>query len=325
MLIGGRLHNFALGGCVAALVFVCGFVSSVAQPKDQPPAAAQQQQAAPEEPKASQPGTPPAAKETNAAQVTNTPEIAKDDKSKAAKYRSPCGDTDDDRQADLCEQQRMSSAAESAAYYAFLQLIFGGIGLVFVVASLLFAGIAAFSARDAAIAATEAARIARNAERPYLTPFVPKLKNWTEAILEANEFKVMEVHLDITNVGKGVGFIKGYAIAHEICIEGKQGNVPLTVQDGFSMLPLREDGELDAGAAFDVFQISADDRLAMIEFDRSLYIYGYTRYSDLFGIVRRSGFMFEFIPDKLHPEKSSFVMCNSAKWWHDEEEKPQKT
>jgi hypothetical protein len=323
MLIGGRLHNFALGGCVAALVFVCGFVSSVAQPKDQPPAADQQQQAAPEQPKANQPGAVPAAKEPDAAQIANAPEVAKDQKGNATIYKSSCGDTENDRQADLCEQQRMSTAAERAANYALWQLVVGGIGLGAVALSLVFAGIGAFAARDAAKAGTEAARIARNAERPYLTPFVPRLKNWTEAILEFNEFKVMEVHLDITNVGKGVGFIKGYGIAHEICIEGKQGSVPLTVQDGFSMLPLREDGELDAGAAFDVFQISADDRLAMIEFDRSLYIYGYTRYSDLFGIVRRSGFMFEFIPNKTHPEQSSFVMCNSAKW-HDEEEKPQK-
>jgi hypothetical protein len=169
MSFSGRLHIIALGGFLAALV-VCFAATSVAQPKDQPDPATQQQQAAPEQPKASQPGTPPAAKEPNAAQVANPSEVAKDDKSKPAKYRSPCGDTDEHSQADLCEQQRMSSAAESAAYYAFLQLIFGAIGLVFVVASLVFAGIAAFAARDAANAATNAARIARNAERPYVTP-----------------------------------------------------------------------------------------------------------------------------------------------------------
>lgn len=212
MFISGWLHHIALRGCQAAFIVASVYAApSIAQPKDQPGATAQQQQAAPEQPKASQPGTPPAAKETNAAQVTNAPEIAKDDKPKLAKYRSPCGDTDDDRQADLCEQQRMSSAAESAAYYAFLQLIFGVIGLVFVVAGLLFAGIAAFAARDAAQAATEAARIARNAERPYLTPFEPELRNWTEGILEFNEFKVMEVHLDITASARGLVSLAGTA------------------------------------------------------------------------------------------------------------------
>jgi len=60
-------------------------------------------------------------------------------------------------------------------------------------------------------AATEAARIARNAERPYLTPFEPELRNWTKAIEEFNPFELLEVHLDITNIGKGVGFIESYA------------------------------------------------------------------------------------------------------------------
>lgn len=88
-------------------------------------------------------------------------------------------------------------------------------------------------------------------------------------------------------------------------------------------MPLRDDGKLDAGAPFDVFQINAEDRLAMIEFDVSLYVYGYVRYSDLFGIVRRTGFMFEFIPNKVHPEKSTFVMCRHP-MWYDQEEAPKK-
>jgi hypothetical protein len=217
---------------------------------------------------------------------------------------------------------------DAAGFFAFISaLVVGGQAAMFFIQlrymriGMRDATIAAKAARDGAAAATEAARVARNAERPYLTPFTPELRNWTESILESNEFKVMEVHLDIKNIGKGVGFIKGYGIAHEICIDGRQGSVPLTVQEGFSMMPLRADSELDAGAAFDVFQISADDRLAMIEFDRSLYIYGYTRYSDLFGIVRRSGFSFEFIPNKTQPEKSAFVMCTNPLWYDEEEPK----
>lgn len=321
MSIGSRLHDFALGGWVAALV-VCFAATSVAQPKDEPQTTAQQQQAAPDQSKAGQPGTPPAAKETDAAQVTNTPEVAKDDKAKATKYRSPCGDTDDDRQADLCEQQRMSSAAESAAYYAFLQLIFGGIGLVFVVASLLFAGIAAFSARDAAKAATEAARIARNAERPYFIPYEPNLKNWDWSILKSDEFAVMEVHLGIENVGKGVGFLIGYGIAHEFFGgETPSGNENIITHRNVGKLPVSPDAIFNAGAAYDVFQIPAKTRLEMLDYKTTLYVYGYVRYSDLFDIKRRTGFMYQYIPDQKSPDVGVFAIVQHPQWY-DREERP---
>lgn len=144
----------------------------MAQPKDQPDATTQQQQPTPKEAQPHQPGTPPTAKEANPAQVIDPAKIPKDEQPKPAKYRSPCGDTDDDRQADLCEQQRMSSAAESAANYAFLQLIFGIIGLAFVVAGLLFAGIAAFAARDAAKTAEAALTISRETSENQIRPYV---------------------------------------------------------------------------------------------------------------------------------------------------------
>ena len=215
---------------------------------------------------------------------------------------------------------------DAAGFFAFVSaLIVGGQAVMFFLqlrymrVGMRDATTAAKAATQGAIAAADAARIARNSERPYLTPFEPELRNWAESILENDEYKVLGIHLDITNIGKGVGFINGYGIAHEICREGQQGDVPLTICDGFSRMPLREDGKLDAGAPFDVFQIFATDRLAMIEFDVSLYVYGHVRYTDLFGIVRRTGFMFEFIPDKIAPEKSTFVVCRHP-MWKDEEE-----
>jgi hypothetical protein len=84
------------------------------------------------------------------------------------KYRSPCGDTDDHSQADLCEQKRMSAAADRAADYGFWQLIIGGAGLVAVALSLVFAGIAAFAARDAAVVAAEGAEHVKRVDRAYV-------------------------------------------------------------------------------------------------------------------------------------------------------------
>jgi hypothetical protein len=177
-------------------------------------------------------------------------------------------------------------------------------------------------ADSAAKAAEESAKHLRNAERPYLTPFDPELRFFERAISPTDHTGgYVEVHLDITNIGKGVGFIKGYGIAHEICIAKTVGNKSLTIRDQFARTLLGPDGKLNAGAPFDVFQIERGDADAMMKFEKSLYVYGYVRYLDLFNIMRRTGFMFEFIPLLTEPEKSKFVMRPSP-WWYDKEEEP---
>jgi hypothetical protein len=98
---------------------------------------------------------------------------------------------------------------------------------------------AAYAAKQGAIAAADAARIARNAERPYFTPFVPELRFWEKAILEKNPFQLLEVHLDVHNIGKGVGFLDAYGIANEICRTGQQGKKALAIRNEIARMPVR--------------------------------------------------------------------------------------
>ena len=130
----------------------------------------------------------------------------------------------------------------------------------------------------------------------------------------------MHVNFDIENIGKGPGFILGYGIAHEICVAEKQGSVPLTTRDGFARMVVSADAKFRAGAAYDVFQISDDDREAMLKFRKTLYVYGHIRYLDLFGVTRTTGFMFEYIPSREAPDDSVFAMCPAPNWWFDREE-----
>jgi hypothetical protein len=46
------------------------------------------------------------------------------------------------------------------------------------------------------------------------------------------------------------------------------------------------------------------------------------RYTDLFEMTRRTGFLFEYVVNRDAPEKSVFVMCPDA-MWYDIEEKPE--
>jgi hypothetical protein len=176
-------------------------------------------------------------------------------------------------------------------------------------------------AKAAAEAAVDAARIARNAERPYFTPFVPELRFWEKAILENNPFQILEVHLDVNNIGKGVGFLASYGIAHEICRDGRRVSKPLAIRNEIARMPLRADARLEAGAPFENLQNTAEERLALIEFKAALFVYGYVRYYDLFGIFRKTGFMFQFLPNKHFPDQSTFVMYPDALWYDEEEPK----
>jgi hypothetical protein len=158
------LHHIAVRGFLILILFAS---ASFAQEPSEPNASANQQQSTTEREKSDETRAAPADQETRSQnEIARKAGVAESKKPDSKIYRSPCGNTEDHDQADLCEQQRMSAAAERAADYAWLQLIVGGFGLALVVVSLVFAGIAAFAARDAAIAARDQARLtAETAER----------------------------------------------------------------------------------------------------------------------------------------------------------------
>ena len=217
---------------------------------------------------------------------------------------------------------------DAAGFFAFISaLVVGGQAVMFFIQlrymriGMREATIAAEAANNGALAATDSARIARNAVRPYLTPFGPELRNWTKAIKESNPDQVLSVYLDITNIGTGVGFVKSYGIIHEIRSSGEPGSVAPQVRDGMGRMPLRPDAVLETEAAFYHFQISAGEQLAIIKFKKALYVYGYVRYFDFFGIFRRTGFMFEFIAADMGTDKDSFIIRPHPMWYDEEKSK----
>lgn len=229
-------------------------------------------------------------------------------------YRAICDQPKDREHADLCQQWRVAEAADT-------QALLNVLGLMLIAGTLFFTAWTARAASRAAQAAVESSQIARKAQRPYFTPKDPELKNWARAIREFNEFQHFETWMDIENVGEGVGFLHSYGIAHEIVLLGKPfGSKELTVRGDIGRMSVAHDAYLKLGAALDAFQLDPADRLALINFDKTLYVYGYFRYFDLFGAYWRSGFMFEYIPNKDDPDKSSFVICPHPMWYDREED-----
>jgi hypothetical protein len=297
---------------------------SLAQEPHQPTATADEQQPATERHKSDDARITPTTKDAQNREIIDTKEVAKDEQPKPPKYRSPCGDTDDDRQADLCEQKRMSAAAERAADYAWWQLWVGGVGLGFIIASVAFAGIAAFGARNAANAAAEQVRIMRRADRPYLMPRDPELRNFPDARSGDAVASALQIRFSIENLGKGIAFLDGYGIAHEVCQAGRQGNENLTIRSEFARLPITSGGLWSAEAAFDIFGLSQDQTSKVVSGEHTLFVYGSLHYSDIYGVFRHTGFMFSYSLNVRDAEKSFLVMIPNHVWWHDIEEVAEK-
>jgi hypothetical protein len=138
---------------------------------------------------------------------------------------------------------------DATGFFAFVTaLVIGGQAVMFFIQlrymriGMRDATIAARAARGGAIAAADAAQIARNAQRPYFSPFSPELRFWGEAVRDSNPFQNLEIHLDITNVGSGTGFVHSYAIAHEICLRDAPGasrSLYATILAGYRSDPMR--------------------------------------------------------------------------------------
>ena len=54
----------------------------------------------------------------------------------------------------------------------------------------------------------------------------------------------------------------------------------------------------------------------------TLYAWGWVRYTDAHGIVRRSGFAFEYLPSGENPAGGAFRPCGPSHYWYDIEDAP---
>jgi hypothetical protein len=173
------------------------------------------------------------------------------------------------------------------------------------------------AARDGAVAAAESARIARNAERPYFFPLSFRLENWDGIVSDLDE--VLKVRFNVSNSGKGIGFIRSYGIVHEICKDGAEGKLELIVRDQFGRMPLHSNGKWKPEVPFHVFQLTEDERESIFDFRDNLYVYGYLAYTDLFDIARRTGFAYELIINRDDPTEGVLVE-HPGPLWYDQEE-----
>ncbi|HEX4293174.1 MAG TPA: hypothetical protein VHZ29_03505 [Rhizomicrobium sp.] len=176
-------------------------------------------------------------------------------------------------------------------------------------------------------AADATALMARNllrATRPLITMQGIYLERYDE---EFERFEcgdgsyVKTIHGTLVNQGKAKGFVK------ETWFEATLATVigaPAQVATGDAIPGYHdiEPAQLHR-PLWPFYYITLND-----EFDRRelpFYVWGWIRYADVHGIVRRSGFAFEFFPVDDDPYSKGFFQPCERAYWYDVEEPAKET
>lgn len=297
-----------LSGCgVAAVLLIWPYGIGEAVPSAGPPSNGEYQQA-----QAEQAGPQPL-----------PPAVTEEEKPATAIKANPCDNPKGREESDLCQQWRMAEASEELVRLTDRQNTLTMIEAGLLAVTIIFTAVAAWAAVVAAKAAINSVKVMRNAERPYLIPGGMRLEDFWKAAHGYDGDLLVKVMCDFKNIGRSVGFLSGLGIAHEVCFEGRQGGVEPTVREGFGRIPISVDATRQFGLPIDAFQIGAADVRAIRSNTKTLYVYGFIRYVDLFGVVRRTGFIFEFVQNPTMEDGGAFAVCAPHRYWYDVEEKPE--
>jgi hypothetical protein len=187
------------------------------------------------------------------------------------------------------------------------------------------ATVAAYAARDGAAAAAESARIARSVERPYIAPVRAEVAPAHEDFIPADGVP-LKLDMDLKNFGKGLAFLLGYGIAYEVCAPGQEGGKQIIEREQLQGVRLSPDSIFQTTASYGYIRIPMEDYETVHDHNGSkrLFIYGYVRYLDLFGIIRRTSFSYEYaVP--LDDRNPLLVLNIRPSLWYDfEESRPER-
>lgn len=160
MSFSDRLQHAVIRGCLIAALFLLSGESG-AQPND---TSSTKQQT--HEPSGAPTGTPLTPEKSQAGPVAEQKETER------AAYDPHCDKPKDREDSDLCEQRRMSRAAEESAWWTAFQSKLGIAGFAAVLLSLFFTGWAARAAAAAAKSAQQSIKVASQTAERQLRPWL---------------------------------------------------------------------------------------------------------------------------------------------------------
>lgn len=193
---------------------------------------------------------------------------------------------------DLVAQKQMS---HWTAYVAGLT----GIGVILLILTLVEAFQGSEAAKIAADAAKLQAQAAINAGRAFLTPLDPDLRSMPVQNEAKDLSKWMGFRARVLNRGLGPGFLHVIATGHSIQTlnETPKGKENLDRGDPMGRILIDKDGHWGVEETpLTAIKLTDEDIELLQDGWHYLHIFGYFEYSDLFGVLRRTGFHYSYLP-----------------------------
>ncbi|WP_148287934.1 DUF6471 domain-containing protein [Rhodopseudomonas sp. B29] len=307
-----RLHYIAIRVCLIAAVLGLPLAGEC---RAQPYNGTSDQGA-----QAKQPAPNPAAPAPVTQQAQPVP-VAEQQKPEPTPYDPHCDSPKGHDESDLCEQRRMSKAAEEAAWWAAFQSKLGLAGFVAVLASLFFTGRAAHAAARAARAAEDALKISRESSEDQIRPYVHVSS--AEFVWDASGVKVV---IECSNSGQTPArYFEIGALSEAVPTEEMGGvSIPedLTYKrwsalGGGNAKTIALRGQ-SVGGEIDPFAVHARESMPP-EGKASFYILGRVRYGDVFGSEYETEFAFflrDARPTNDNPGRKMMSPPGSFKAFH---------
>jgi hypothetical protein len=179
-------------------------------------------------------------------------------------------------------------------------------------------------AEKAAKAARDNAIFLRNAQRPYMAPVGVELRGWENVRTNPGaRSHFLNVHTDIENFGAGAGFILQYGVGHDVAAGSTPANSETTRDYDPTRVFLEPKGKwlVKDVLHFHSFSLTPEEADEVFFGHKTLFLFGYIRYRDFFGVTRKSGFLYELAVDRQSAAESHFVIGEAAgPLWYDIEE-----
>lgn len=194
--------------------------------------------------------------------------------------------------ADFSQQRRM-------AHWTIVVAFLTAYGALLLVGTLFEAFQGSEAAKVAADAAKLQAQAAINAGRAFLTPLDPELRSMPVQNDAKDLSTWMGFRARVMNRGMGPGFLQYIATGHSVMVlkEAPKGTENLERGDPLGRVLIGEGGDWGVEETpLTAIKITDEEIELLKEGWHYLHIFGYFEYSDLFGVLRRTGFHYSYLP-----------------------------
>lgn len=269
---------------------------------------------------------PPKATEQQQQETAPTEALGAPVKEQAAsqKYDPKCTDPKDHNEADFCAQSGMAKAASEQLILIRAQnRLLSDQNLIIGVEALLLVLAVIFSA-CAALASSRAANRMLQVDRPFLS-MAEMTSDGLEILLTppiTDGERPIGIRCKIHNHGTRVGFLQGIAMDYRF---GElPAEPPAIVARKFNWYYAVEAGETFTPTALaEVLKIQMSAADKVIANKSEFFVFGFVLYSDMHGMLRRSGFAVNFVAGSVGNDETElprFMTCGPATYWYDKED-----